>query len=210
MISVAIVEDDLDFLKNLVSLVNSKPDLVCSLSVNSIESLLPKLDPKMLPDVILMDLNLPGISGIDGIRLIKDQYPSIDIMVLTIYLDAKNVFSALRAGASGYLLKNTSRDEIIEGIKLVYADGALMSPKIARKVIDHFHPKKKTPQEKPLLTQREMEIVVGIVDGLTYKSIASRLNISLDTVRHHIKNVYYKLQVNSKTGVVKKWFKGEI
>ena len=168
------------------------------------------LEADSLPDVVLMDIGLPGMSGIDGIRIIKDQHPDIDIIMLTVYHDSHKIFNSLCAGASGYLLKNTPLEEIKNSIETLHDGGAPMSPQIARKVIQYFQPGKKLLQKKSPLTPKEKEIVVGLVDGLSYKMIADRMDISIETVRYHIKNIYQKLHVHSKAEVISKSLRGEI
>jgi DNA-binding NarL/FixJ family response regulator len=155
-----------------------------------------------------MDIGLPGMSGIDGMKLIKQDYPDVDIVMLTVYNDADKIFQSLCAGATGYLLKNTPLEEIKEGIELLTRGGSPMSPQIARKVIDFFGSEKKKVASP--LSEKEKEIVVGLVDGLSYKLIADRMSISLETVRFHIKNIYRKLHVHSKAEVISKSLKGEI
>lgn len=158
-----------------------------------------------------MDIQLPGMSGIEGIGIIKDKYPEIDIIMLTVYHDSHKIFDSLCAGASGYLLKHTSLPEIKESILNLLNGGAPMSPQIARKVINHFQeqePRKSNVESS--LTPREHDIVNGLVDGLSYKMIADRYDISIDTVRAHIRNIYKKLHVNSKAEVIAKSLKGEI
>jgi DNA-binding NarL/FixJ family response regulator len=184
--------------------------LSCPVAVDSVEDMLDYLEEHPLPDVILMDIQLPGMSGIKGISLIKEEYENIDIIMLTVYHDSHKIFNALRAGASGYLLKHTSLPEIKESILKLLDGGAPMSPQIARKVINHFQenaPKKNADSD---LTPREHDIVNGLVDGLSYKMIADRYDISIDTVRAHIRNIYKKLHVNSKAEVIAKSLKGEI
>jgi DNA-binding NarL/FixJ family response regulator len=156
-----------------------------------------------------MDLGLPGMSGIDGIKLVKEKYPDVDIVVFSVYNDPKRIFDSLCAGATGYLLKNTPLEEIKEGIELLSKGGSPMSPQIARKVIDHFNPAAKKKVES-ILSPKEKEIVVGLVDGLSYKLIADRMDISIETVRFHIKNIYRKLHVHGKAEVISKSLRGEI
>ena len=151
---------------------------------------------------------MPGMSGIDGMKLIKREFPDIDIIMLTVYNDADKIFQSLCAGATGYLLKNTPLDEIREGIELLKKGGSPMSPQIARKVVEYFSTDKKALPS--LLSEKENEIVIALVDGLSYKLIADRLNISIETVRFHIKNIYRKLHVHSKAEVISKSLKGEI
>lgn len=190
--------------------LDMQEDLSCPVAVDSVEDMLEYLEEHPGPDVILMDIQLPGMSGIKGISIIKEEYPDIEIIMLTVYHDSHKIFDSLCAGASGYLLKHTSLPEIKESILDLTEGGAPMSPQIARKVIHHFQDEapKKDPDSK--LTPREHDIVNGLVDGLSYKMIADRYDISIDTVRAHIRNIYKKLHVNSKAEVIAKSLKGEI
>ncbi|MGM0581872.1 MAG: response regulator [Bacteroidota bacterium] len=165
------------------------------------------------PQVMLLDINLPGVDGIDAIKNIKIRYPELVIIMLTIHQDAEKVFQAFKNGADGYLLKDTPLPAIKDGILEIKNDGAPMSPAIAKKIIQYFQPKKSLllkKKQKTYLTEREKEVVKKLVDGLSYKQVANELSISIETVRHHIKNIYSKLQVNSKSQVVSKSLKGDI
>ncbi len=208
MILVGIVEDDNQIRGLLHQYLDRQPGFSCTLVHNSVESFRKGLSPENQPDVLLMDIGLPGMSGIDGMKLIKRDYPDIDIIMLTVYNDPDKIFQSLCAGATGYLLKNTPLEEIKEGIELLTLGGSPMSPQIARKVIDFFNTEKKAISSP--LSEKEKEIVIGLVDGLSYKLIADRMSISLETVRFHIKNIYRKLHVHSKAEVISKSLKGEI
>ncbi|MBX2944536.1 MAG: response regulator transcription factor [Cyclobacteriaceae bacterium] len=208
MILVGIVEDDNQIRSLLQQYLDRQPGFSCLLVHSSVESFRKALSPENQPDVLLMDIGLPGMSGIDGMKLIKRDYPGIDIIMLTVYNDPDKIFQSLCAGATGYLLKNTPLEEIKEGIELLTRGGSPMSPQIARKVIDFFNTEKKAVSSP--LSEKEKEIVIGLVDGLSYKLIADRMNISLETVRFHIKNIYRKLHVHSKAEVISKSLKGEI
>lgn len=207
---VGIVEDNKKIRDLIQRYLDMQDELSCPVAVDTVEEMLEYLEEHGHPDVILMDIQLPGMSGIKGIGLIKEKYPEIDIIMLTVYHDSHKIFNALRAGASGYLLKHTSLPEIKESILKLIDGGAPMSPQIARKVINHFQENapKKNPESD--LTPREHDIVNGLVDGLSYKMIADRYDISIDTVRAHIRNIYKKLHVNSKAEVIAKSLKGEI
>ncbi|MFZ6010646.1 MAG: response regulator [Bacteroidota bacterium] len=209
MIFIGLVEDDEQIRKGIQLFLNRQENFVCDWSYGSVEELLRNLREENLPNVLIMDLGLPGMSGIDGMKLIKEKHPHIDIIVFSVYNDPKKIFDSLCAGATGYLLKNTPLEEIKEGIELLAKGGSPMSPQIARKVIEFFgHPKQKEA-ESPL-SAKEKEIVVGLVDGLSYKLIADRMSISIETVRFHIKNIYRKLHVHGKAEVISKSLKGEI
>jgi len=207
---VGIVEDNKKIRDFIQRYLDMQDELSCPVAVDSVEEMIDYLKEHPRPDVILMDIQLPGMAGIKGIGLIKEDYPKIDIIMPTVYHDSLKIFNALRAGASGYLLKHTSLPEIKESILKLLDGGAPMSPQIARKVINHFQdnaPKKNSDSD---LTPREHDIVNGLVDGLSYKMIADRYDISIDTVRAHIRNIYKKLHVNSKAEVIAKSLKGEI
>ncbi|MBX2969044.1 MAG: response regulator transcription factor [Cyclobacteriaceae bacterium] len=208
MILVGIIEDDNQIRTLLQQYLDRQPGFSCTLVYNSVERFRKALSPGNQPDVLLMDIGLPGMSGIEGMKLIKQDYPDVDIIMLTVYNDANKIFQSLCAGATGYLLKNTPLEEIKEGIELLTRGGSPMSPQIARKVIDFFSSERKKVTSP--LSEKEKEIVVGLVDGLSYKLIADRMSISLETVRFHIKNIYRKLHVHSKAEVISKSLKGEI
>jgi len=209
MISIGIVEDDEQIRKGIQTYLNRQEKFVCDCSVGSVEELLRNLDKGNPLHVLIMDLGLPGMSGTEGIKIVKERFPEIDIVVFSIYNDPKKIFDSLCSGATGYLLKNTPLDEIKEGIELLAKGGSPMSPQIARKVIEFFGQQGKQKKESPL-SAKEKEIVIGLVDGLSYKLIAARMNISIETVRFHIKNIYSKLHVHGKAEVITRSLKGEI
>jgi len=209
MVNVGIVEDDKEIREAICSYLNNQQNMSCEIAEESVEKFIRLLYPDKLPDVILMDIGLPGMSGISGIKLIKEKYPGIDILMLTIHNDPHKIFQSLCAGATGYLLKTTPLTEIKKFIEELSLGGAPMSPQIARRVIDYFHESKHAKVESPL-TNKEKEIVLDLVDGLSYKMIADKQNVSIDTVRTHIKHVYYKLHVHCKADVIRKSLQGEI
>lgn len=209
---IAIVEDNVKIRNLIQQFLNMQEDMECRNAYSSVENLLTVMREGDMPAIVLMDIDLEGMSGIDGMKLIKSKYPEVEIIMLTVYHDSHKIFLSLRSGASGYLLKHTSLPEIKDAIDVVLQGGAPMSPQIARKVITHFSEPESSDVEKPDsgLTMREQEIVVGLVDGLSYKMIADRMDISIDTVRAHIRNIYKKLHVNSKAEVIAKSLRGEI
>lgn len=209
MISIAIVEDDPEIREYVKSFLRIQESMLLLHDAGSVEEFMAALDPTFPPDILVLDIGLPGMSGLSAISYIKDKIPTTDIIMFTVHNDAHRIFEALTAGASGYLLKNTPLPQIKDALEQCYKGGAPMSPQIARQVIDFFNPRKKQVKEN-VLTQREHEIVIALVEGLSYKMIADRLKISIETVRHHIKNIYRKLQVNSKSEVVSKSLRGEI
>jgi len=210
MIKVGIVEDNVKIRNLIQRYLDMQDGISCSVAVESVEEMLDYLKEKELPDILLMDIQLPGMSGIEGIGIIKQDYPEIDIIMLTVYHDSHKIFDSLKAGASGYLLKHTSLPEIKDAVEDLAKGGAPMSPQIARKVIQYFNTNQAKKKPESNLTAREQDIVNGLVDGLSYKMIADRYDISIDTVRAHIRNIYKKLHVNSKAEVIAKSLRGEI
>ncbi len=201
MISVAIIEDISDIRESLKEFINMQPDMICSSANESVEDFL-KEDLEV--DVLLLDIDLPGISGIGGMKFIKEKFPELDIIMVTIYEDHEKIFSALKAGAAGYLLKTTPFPKLKEAIFDIHSGGAPMEPIIARKVIEFFNRPRKAKEEKSELTAKENQIVNYLVDGFTYKKTAETLNNSVDTIRHHVKNIYKKLHINSRAELMKK------
>lgn len=210
MAVIGIVEDNIKIRDLIQRYLDMQDSFDCPVAVDSVEEMLAYLEKHASPDVILMDIQLPGMSGIKGMEIIKEKYPKIEIMMLTVYHDSHKIFDSLKAGASGYLLKHTSLPEIKDAIEVLLKGGAPMSPQIARKVITHFSDQKPKKNPDSILTDREQDIINGLVDGLSYKMIADRYDISIDTVRAHVRNIYRKLHVNSKAEVIAKSFRGEI
>ena len=209
MAQVGIIEDNKKIRQLMQRYLDMQEDMSCLVATESVEEMLDYLTTYPHPNVLLMDIQLPGMSGIEGMKIIQQKYPDIEIIMLTVYHDSHKIFDSLKAGASGYLLKHTSLPEIKDAIELLMQGGAPMSPQIARKVITHFNDRGQKQQESNL-TNREQDIVNGLVDGLSYKLIADRLDISIDTVRAHIRNIYKKLHVNSKAQVIAKSLRGEL
>src|SRR6056297_24283 len=210
MAIIGIVEDNKKIRDLIQRYLDMQKDMECPVAVDSVEEMLDYLEEHAHPDVMLMDIQLPGMSGIKGMEVIKGKYPEIEIIMLTVYHDSHKIFDSLKAGASGYLLKHTSLPEIKESIENLMKGGAPMSPQIARKVISHYNEEAPKKNEDSMLTNREQDIVNGLVDGLSYKLIADRYDISIHTVRAHIRNIYKKLHVNSKAEVIAKSLRGEI
>ncbi|MEO0897453.1 MAG: response regulator transcription factor [Bacteroidota bacterium] len=204
MIHVAIVEDDLDIQRTLALIIDGTPGFSCMYTYNDAESAIPGiLDYK--PDVVLMDVNLPGMSGIECVKKLKVERPEMDILMLTIRTDDDTIFDSLCAGATGYLLKHTPPVQLLKSVKEVFEGGAPMSMEIARKVLTSFRPSIYTP-----LSERETDILRKICEGHNYKTIAEELFISGHTVRTHLKNIYKKLHVNSRAEAVKKAYKNKL
>ena len=208
MINLGIIEDEPMVSDNLGLFLQAQPEIEVVLRSQSVEDFIEDFAPKMTINTILLDINLPGMSGLEGIRHLKALNPELDILMLTAYDDSEKIFKALCAGAVSYISKRTDLPTIKEAIITVNRGGAFMSPSIARKVIGHFGPKKQ--ENNSLLTPRQEQIVQGLVDGLSYKMIADKYMISVETVRDHIKKIYKKLQVNSKAEVIRKKLDGEI
>jgi DNA-binding NarL/FixJ family response regulator len=202
MIKVAIVEDIKDIREGLQLLINSNEGFSCINTYSSAEEALEGL-PLMLPDVVLMDIHLPGLSGIEAVRRLKPQFHSVQFIMSTVYEDDENIFESLKAGATGYLLKKISPDKILQAITEVYNGGSPISAEIARKVIGAFQ-KKDPINEANELTPKEKEILKALSKGLRYKEIALEMQISIDTVRTHVRHIYEKLQVQSRMDAVNK------
>ncbi|MFQ5448049.1 MAG: response regulator, partial [Saprospiraceae bacterium] len=196
--SLAIVEDDPIIRESLSTFLGEDPRFELQLLAVSVEDFLTDLqaNPGLTPSIILLDIQLPGISGIEGIPLIKEQLPGADIIMLTTFEESETIFAALCAGACSYLSKRVSLLQIRDAILIVSRGGSYMTPSIARKVVEHFSPKPQKTQSP--LTPRQHDIAQCLVDGLSYKMVADRLGISIDTVRTHIKNIYNVLEINSK------------
>jgi len=204
MIKVIIVEDKKAVREGLSVLLCGTEGIECAASYANCEDMLGQLKSDS-PDVILMDIGLPGMSGIEGTREVKKIMPEAVVVVLSVYDDDENIFEALCMGASGYLAKNTPPARLVEAIKEAYEGGSPMSSHIARKVVTLFQKNFRNSTEPDVrLTERETEILTGLSDGHSYSSVASELFISVDTVRYHIRNIYQKLQVHSQSAAVSK------
>lgn len=204
-ITIAIVEDldeVRDGLKNFISLSSEFKILD---TFKTAEEALNDL-PKLKPDIVIMDINLPGMNGIDCIRAIKNRTPSTQFMMFTVYENDEKVFEALKAGASGYLLKNTGLVQLIESLKELYNGGSPMSANIARKLVTLFRNEQKVTANLAILSTRENEILHLLTKGLLYKEIADQLSISVSTVRQHIHHIYEKLHVQNRTEAINKAF----
>jgi DNA-binding NarL/FixJ family response regulator len=203
-ISVALVEDDEGIRASLSDIIGRSKTchLVCSCA--DAESALTGLRQHQ-PDVVLMDINLPGMNGIECVRQLKEYLPSAQVIMLTVYGDNERLFRSLMAGASGYLLKSTPSAKLLEAIREVWAGGSPMTPEIARRVVLHFRTIPQPVSGLDLLTPREKELLDQLSQGFLYKEIVANLGMSLDTVRTHIRNIYDKLHVHSRTAAVVKY-----
>ncbi|MCF8412816.1 MAG: response regulator transcription factor [Melioribacteraceae bacterium] len=202
MISLAIVEDIKEIREPIFEFFKTQDDILCQIAVGSVEEFWNQYDGNFPLDVILLDIGLPGISGLSAIQNLKEKIQGVDIIILTVFDDEERIFRAIQSGATGYLLKNTSLAEIKKGVMDVHSGGSAITPLIARKVFEHFD----KPQKKlhTALTPKEQEIINYLVDGQSYKVIAANLGNSIETIKHHAKNIYKKLHVNSKSEVVAK------
>ena len=205
-LKIVLIEDEKIVRESLSGLLSNTPGLSAVGAFHSVESYLEAVSIPS-PDVILLDIGLKdGMSGLSGLAPIKKKTPNANIIMLTTFDDSERIFKALCGGAAAYLTKRTPFPKIAEAIHTVSRGGSYMSPVIARKVVDYFAPKEK----KYELTPRQNQIVEGIMQGLSYKLIADQLMISTETVRDHIKKIYRKLEVNSKTELIKKKLDGEL
>ncbi|MEM7105502.1 MAG: response regulator transcription factor [Bacteroidota bacterium] len=199
-IHVAIVEDDNDIRETLALIINGTPGFTCKLVYSDCESAIADL-PNQYARVVLMDIQLPGKSGIEGVRILKPKLNEVDFVMLSIQQDDESIFNAIKAGASGYLVKDTPPAELLRAITEVCQGGAPMSANIARKVIQSFHASTVAPSP---LSERETEILKFLCEGQNYRTIAEKLFVSPHTVRTHIKNIYKKLHVSSRAEAVRK------
>jgi DNA-binding NarL/FixJ family response regulator len=201
VIRAAIVEDLPDMREGLTLLIEETDGYRCTGSYESVEEAIEGIgsDP---PDVVLMDIGLPGMSGIEGVRVLKERNPSLQFVMLTVYEDDERIFQALCAGANGYLLKKTPPDQILARLAEAVEGGSPMSPEVARRVIEVFHRIRPPRQADHDLTPQETRMLKLLVDGHNYRSAASELGVSINTVATHIKHIYSKLQVHSKSEAV--------
>jgi DNA-binding NarL/FixJ family response regulator len=205
-INLWIVEDNTSFRKTIVNLINQSDSLFCDKSFADCREILYTLQYTQAPNVILMDIGLPGMSGLVCIQQLKARIPSTDIIMLTIHDDDENVFRAICYGASGYLLKSTPAQKLIESLREISNGGAPINPRIARRILEMFS-KSNAPTGNYNLTDREKDILRLMLDGLTKQNIADELTVSYHTIDTHIKNIYAKLQVHSRSGAVAKALK---
>lgn len=201
-IKVGIIEDDAQLRGVFSRLVDSADDLTCVGSYESGEEALAAL-PAQAPDAVLMDINLPGITGIECTRRLKELVPGMHVVMLTTFDDSERVFESLKAGATGYVLKRASTNEMLSALRDVCEGGAPMSGAIARKVVQFFRQHQTAP-EVAKLTEREREVLTALGEGQQYKEIADTLSISINTVRKYIKSIYEKLHVNTRNDAVRK------
>jgi DNA-binding NarL/FixJ family response regulator len=203
MTRVAIVEDQREIREGLKALISGTPDYSCAGAWRSMEEALEQI-ARDVPDAVLVDIGLPGMPGTEGIRLLKQRYPSLPALVLTVYEDDERIFDALCAGACGYLLKSTPPARLLESLQEAVGGGAPMSPPVARRVVElfrDFRPPEKSDRE---LTPHEARLLALLVDGHNLKTAAAEIGVSRATVAWHMRNIYEKLQVHSKSEAVAK------
>jgi DNA-binding NarL/FixJ family response regulator len=203
IIKTAIVEDQRDIREGLATLINGTAGYHCTGSYRSMEEALDKIKQEM-PDVMLCDIGLPGMSGIEGIRILKERYPNLLLLMLTVYDDDDRIFDALCAGACGYLLKRTSPARLLESLKEAVTGGAPMSPEVASRVVKLFREIRPPERADYELTPHESRLLKLLVEGHNYTTAAEDLNVSYNTVKFHMRHIYEKLQVHSKSEAVAK------
>ncbi len=207
-LTLAIVEDDSILATILRTYFTQQPEIRLVFVGDCIEDLFADLDLGLAPQVLLLDIGLPGISGTEALPLLKEKYPAMEVIMYTGYEDVEHIYQALCCGATGYLTKGTPLEQLKEAVLEVARGGAPLSREVSRKVLSRFRP---TPTAQPgLLTPRERQVLQGIVDGLSDKEISVRLDLSTLTVRTHVKHVYQKMQVNSRTQLLSQHLRGLI
>ena len=205
-VTVSIVEDSDKLRETLVRVLNRADGFRCVSQYANAEDALKDL-PQAKPDVVLMDINLPGMNGVECVRQLKKIAPEIQVMMLTVYEDTENIFDALAAGASGYMLKRTAGKELLEAIEEVKRGGSPMTTHIARKVVQSFQRSAAAEAQTESLSEREQQVLDLLSQGLMYKEIADKLQISYETVHTYIRRIYEKLQVRTRTEAVAKFLR---
>ena len=203
VIKTAVVEDMKDIRDGLTTLINFTEGFRCTGSYRSMEEALARIDAEV-PDVLLSDIGLPGMSGIQGIRIIKDRYPEMQVLMLTVYDDDERIFDALCAGASGYLLKRTPPAKLLDSIREAMSGGGPVSPEVASRVIKFFREFHNSEREDYDLTPHETRLLKLLTEGYNYQTAAAKLGVSYNTVKFHVRHIFDKLQVHSKSEAVVK------
>jgi DNA-binding NarL/FixJ family response regulator len=206
-IKVAIVEDDEGIRSSLGTLIRRAPSLRLSGEYPDAEVALKEI-PRRPPDVVLMDINLPGMKGVECVRHLKTHMPAVQFLMLTVYEDSDSLFNSFKAGASGYLLKRTASARLLDAIRDVHGGGSPMTPQLARRVVQFFSQQSQGQSPVSHLTAGEKDFLDQLSKGYAYKEIAGRMNISIDTVRSYVRTVYEKLHVHSRTEAVVKYLRG--
>jgi DNA-binding NarL/FixJ family response regulator len=203
VIRVTVIEDQPDLRDGLALLINGSEDCRCTRAFGSMEEALAETDPEP-PDIVLLDIGLPGMSGIEGVRTLKQRYPELLVLMLTVYADDRRIFEAMCAGACGYLLKTTPPDRLLDCLRELIAGGAPMSPEVARRVIELFRQHQPSQHATCNLSPQETRLLRLLGEGHHYKTAAAELSISVHTVRFHLRSIYCKLEVHSKSEAVAK------
>ena len=209
IIKTSIVEDMRDIREGLATLINFTDGFQCSGAFRSMEEAIPRIKGNV-PDVLLSDIGLPGMDGIEGIKILKEQYPNMTVLMLTVYDDDERIFDAICAGASGYLLKRTSPAKILENIREAVSGGAPMSPEVASRVIKLFREVRPPERVDYDLTPHETRVLKLLVEGHNYTTAAEQLRVSYNTIKFHMRHIYEKLQVHSKSEAVAKALQNRI
>jgi len=205
---IAVFEDNSNFRESLEFIIVTTPDMELCGSFEDTNRLLQRIEA-IQPEVVLMDINIPGKNGIEAVKEIKDHFPSVQVCMQTVFEDDDKVFASLCAGASGYILKNTAPEKVLQAIREVAEGGAFFTPSIAKKILHNFH-EQPAQAEYIKLSEKEKEVLKYLVDGMSYKMIADKVNVSFHTIHSHIKNIYEKLHVNSKGEAVAKALKQKL
>ncbi|HYK44952.1 MAG TPA: response regulator transcription factor, partial [Parafilimonas sp.] len=208
-IRVIIFEDNKHLRESLHLLISSSVQFECIAAFADTRNILPNIT-KLMPEIVIMDIEMPGMNGIDATHLVKQKFPELPILILTVFNDSERIFQSLKAGGNGYLLKNSSPDEILNAMMEVYHGGTALSPAVARKLVQFFQSGAVEAQNDYHLTPKEKELLHFLVDGKSYKMIADAMQVSLETVKSHVKNVYRKLHVSSNSEAVAKAIKQRI
>jgi DNA-binding NarL/FixJ family response regulator len=206
-IKVALVEDDEGIRSSLAALIRRASNLRLAGDYPDAETALQEI-PRKPPDVVLMDINLPGMNGVECVRQLKSNLPEVQVLMLTVYEDSDSLFNSLKAGASGYLLKRTVSTKLLEAIRDVHTGGSPMTPQLARRLVQFFSSPSSAQASVSKLTAGEKEFLDQLARGYAYKEIADRMKISIDTVRSYVRTVYEKLHVHSRTEAVVKYLRG--
>jgi len=206
MISVSIVDDDQKLCDSIIKYIDGSEGFRCLSTYSNAAAALQHL-PENKPDVVLMDINMPGMNGIECVERLKAHLPELQVVILTVYEDTDQIFKALSAGATGYLLKRVAPAKLLEAIREVHAGGSAMSSSIARKVVASFQKTAPATQPAVHLSPREQTVLDCLSKGLTYKQIADQLGISVDTIRTYLRRIYEKLHVQSRTEAVAKYMR---
>jgi DNA-binding NarL/FixJ family response regulator len=217
-IRVAIIEDRQEIREGLQQILDGADGYSTVAGYGSMETALPGLreimkDPELAPSAVLIDIGLPGMSGIDGIRRLKSEFPRLSCLVLSVFQDDNRIFEAICAGASGYLLKTTPPDRLLASLREVVEGGSPMTPEVARRVVDlfrRFGSPKKTEKEDSNLTPHQKRILALLANGYTFKAVAAELSVTVDTISYHARGIYDKLQVHSKSAAIAKAIKNNV